>query len=925
VLLCAASQVQAFKISTHLWLADNLLDEICAGVVRIDGREIPLEPQVRESIVRHPDAFLIGVLGADLYPDLIAGQMTTHPGLPPRLTVDPERVPTNVASMAAAFDRPITGTVRGWQTDDWLAFVRGRAFESSGGKATAEVAFAFGYMLHAAMDTWAHSYVNLFTGDLFSIADNQEVAARHTALEVFIEQVHEPYVQPLAKSGPAGCVPAKRSMGARAAQSVDNLSRHAAPTRFVRDTLILHPAAANQYARTPGAQHVFAMWLVWDLAQRSRSDWHSARGALDALVDQAETAVFQADAAWQAADHAKNLAETAAQQALVAKQQAEQFAAGKADALAGVIGDMLDVLENNPAVQATEATIESFVNLLPPPLRTTYYRARNAARDADKALDAAVDAYETASSASSEQAAAALAAFEALELKQAARQAATQARDVGWQVVDTGLDGWRRNIESAVDAYVVAFEETAREIMRGSGNRFRSGANPMEPLKSWAACWGPMFGMPAMPLPPGVAASGCQAGLAAYSQARENLTLLKNNAAFDLLGLSHLKQPVVQFEDHLHERVADGIPAAGQLLHEALGSEASVAAGSASFMAALWDKHVHPDDLNDEFAHDASSGNLPVYAQHGNGPGTITAMLTRDGLPTKYGSSLTAMTAFPPVANALTLSRLTLLDGKGLKTLVESYGVTDSAYPDGDPAYPQHARPGDVLMGAIRSIDGNHQWQPVAPPLPRQVPGAGGNLADGECRRFGYPALGSYGPQPCEKDDAAAADSALSGWLAGKDGFRLWLDPGLRGAVFDRIFVGPLSVAVCERLGSGSPQFKPLGCDSGDPFPGSGESSALATALAGSGKGGAVAAPSGRFERTAPVLDSRGPATSAPARRDARRLSETAREPAVRTPATKADSPSAPSRQEAAPTLKRAPVKTAPREEATRTRDPRRQ
>lgn len=867
LLLLGAGTAEAFKIDTHLWLADHLLDEICSGQVVIDGRSIGLDPLVQQSITRFPDAYRIGVLGADLYPDLIAGQMTTHPGLPPLLKVEPGRVAPNVASMAANFDRPITGSVRGWQTDDWLQLVRDRAFGA--GKPSAEIAFALGYMLHAAMDTWAHSYVNVYTGDLFSIVDNQEIAARHTAIETFIKQAHAVYVQP-ASSSRAGCEqPAERG---KVRSGGDNLSHHAAPTRFVRQTLILNPAAANQYARTPGAQHVFAMWLVWDLARRSRDQWQPLRGQLDGLVQQASAAVLEADQAWQLADQAKGLAEEAAALALTAQQGANAFAVQQGQSLAGIVADVLAALADNAGIQATRETLEQYLNLLPQPLRAAYVQARNAALNADKALSEAVAAYEQAAQHSGAAAADALARFEDLELRQMARQAADQARQVAWAGVDTGLDGWRRNIEAGVDAYILAFEETGREIMRGSGNRFRKGAQVTAPLQQWAACWGPLFGMPAMPLPPNLAAEACATGLSAYNEARENLTLLKNNAAFDLLGLGHLKAPLVEFEERLHERVRDGMPAAGQLINQTLGGGAAEIPGTASFLAVLWDKHIEPQDLNTQFADDSSGQNLPVYPAEG--PGAVTGLLHRDGLPPGTGNGLPAMLAFVPIANALDMSRLTLLNGAGLNAVAQGLGVTQSGYPDGAPAYPADAAPGAALIGAIRSIDGNHQWQPVAPPLPRAVWGGSGvNLADGECRRFGYPSGGSYGPGACAKDQAMAS-SGDGGWLNAKHGFRFWLDPVLRQQVFYRIFDGPLSVAVCERLGAG-PMFVAVGCGGGEPYPPSAESQDLvqgfvnaANARLAGGSGRAVVADPARraepVQRMNPALPATGSSGAAP-------------------------------------------------------------
>ena len=46
--------------------------------------------------------------------------------------------------------------------------MRDAAFAAKGRTPSPELAFAYGYMLHAAMDTWAHSYVNAYSGDIFS-------------------------------------------------------------------------------------------------------------------------------------------------------------------------------------------------------------------------------------------------------------------------------------------------------------------------------------------------------------------------------------------------------------------------------------------------------------------------------------------------------------------------------------------------------------------------------------------------------------------------------------------------------------------------------------------------------------------------------------------------------------------------------------
>lgn len=67
------------------------------------------------------------------------------------------------------------------------------------------------------------------------------------------------------------------------------------------------------------------------------------------------------------------------------------------------------------------------------------------------------------------------------------------------------------------------------------------------------------------------------------------------------------------------------------------------------------------------------------------------------------------------------------------------------------------------------------------------------------------------------------AASGGGDWLKAKHGFRFWLDPVLRQQVFYRVFDGPLSMAVCERLGAG-PMALAVGCGGGEAYPPSSES-----------------------------------------------------------------------------------------------------
>jgi hypothetical protein len=174
--------------------------------------------------------------------------------------------------------------------------------------------------------------------------------------------------------------------------------------------------------------------------------------------------------------------------------------------------------------------------------------------------------------------------------------------------------------------------------------------------------------------------------------------------------------------------------------------------------------------LNAEYAHDASGENLleiPDIAER------VSAEmgLTPDGFGDRYA----------PVRNAITLSKLALLPAYELNRMVLERGIPATAY--GPTLFGDGGQPFDVLLASILSIDGNHQWQELAPPYPRSV---------------GVGPAGSYG---------RAFD--------GTNGFRLWQDCAVRKLVFLQVFQGPLSPGL-SAVGDQGRRY--AGTDA-DPFP----------------------------------------------------------------------------------------------------------
>lgn len=149
----------AFDTKTHVWVSQQVLNDLSDGTLDIGPfKGIPVDEAVKKSILSNPRIYRMGNVGPDGFPDLISGQQTTHPG--------------------------IEG---GWNTDDWLKHIR-TAGDSGSDKMRA---FAYGYLGHASADTFAHTYVNWYAGDAFSLGNGVEEEIRHTLVEKFIAK-HQP-------------------------------------------------------------------------------------------------------------------------------------------------------------------------------------------------------------------------------------------------------------------------------------------------------------------------------------------------------------------------------------------------------------------------------------------------------------------------------------------------------------------------------------------------------------------------------------------------------------------------------------------------------------------------------------------------------------------------------------------------------------
>jgi hypothetical protein len=126
---------EAFKPYTHVEIArdvrDDLLDD---GKLTIAGRVYEVHPKVLEAIRNYPSYYYGGSVGPDGFPDFVLGQSVIHP----------------------------------LRTGEWLARVLDMAWQwqklpdwtASPEEKLQVLAWAYGFLIHAAGDTWAHTLVN---------------------------------------------------------------------------------------------------------------------------------------------------------------------------------------------------------------------------------------------------------------------------------------------------------------------------------------------------------------------------------------------------------------------------------------------------------------------------------------------------------------------------------------------------------------------------------------------------------------------------------------------------------------------------------------------------------------------------------------------------------------------------------------------
>jgi hypothetical protein len=179
-----AAPAGAWNVFTHEFTGQQVQNDLSDGSVTIAGHDYPVNTQVNDAIQSWPSYYNAGVVGPDGFPDTAYGEVTIHPGNKPR---DPQTLPSS-----STYGQPAP-------TGAWLGYLLGKAWaaQSDSSYSTDEkaqiLAFTYGFLTHAAGDTWAHTLINDYAGgvypaipDIVTYLPAARMALRHLITEQYI-------------------------------------------------------------------------------------------------------------------------------------------------------------------------------------------------------------------------------------------------------------------------------------------------------------------------------------------------------------------------------------------------------------------------------------------------------------------------------------------------------------------------------------------------------------------------------------------------------------------------------------------------------------------------------------------------------------------------------------------------------------------
>jgi hypothetical protein len=763
----------AFKPRTHVWIAQEVLNDVLFdGKVTIKGKEYAVSQRVLEALRENESAYRMGHIGPDAFPDILVGQTVIHPG-----------------------------QKNGWQTDDWLQWSMQEA-----GNNKRDLAYSLGVLGHAAGDVFAHSYVNMYAGDIFSLTDGEtDVELRHIALETFIEK-YTPILRDRNGNDLGGIQ--------------DNIT---APSNFLAKHLILASKPAREYRSASMGLHLVAMREVYNAILKARTATESATLKAGTLIVDLQNKLFEANfkanelvgpiaqarlslnvanAAFDAHDVAiKNQEKfVQTQQQIIRESEktindAGNLAANFTKEISRVQNDIVDVQRKMALTPATVAKeickTFSKIPLIGKAIEKTVCKVVEVANSAytnlvnesarlvrtKNNLESQLQQTTLKKGTATATKATATVALASADVELARLNALKQADTAGRAAVDTARDALQKleeaqrklfdealALKNKIDHITLLitndFNPVTLALKNWEGDVEKAidayeeanfavtkaillSENPIAPLQEWMNCWAPVF----IAVPSEVPGTICVA-----KHGIQEILSLRSKLREALGDAGWLVDPAGMAQDVLMEELKPS-------LEDATIQLASLLNGNLGALAKMYIQGADATQLDAIFNRDASNKKLLLIPD-------VSKRLLAD---MQVNNGLFNAEKFAPVYNAVVMAKLTLLDGPALNLLANDLGIT---FPTNYGATLYNTSPTiNALLGVLRSIDGSQQWQSHAPSFPRRE-GEG----DGQGRDYHH-----YGYS--QEDDIAK-------------GLRFYAHSKSQSKAFAQLFQGPLSPAL---------------------------------------------------------------------------------------------------------------------------------
>ena len=806
--LLSTNTVYAFKVNTHVWIGQQVLNDVLDdGYVSIpfkDGsvRRIKVRDSIVQAMTKYQATFRMGNIGPDAFPDIYTGQMYVHPG------TDQSK----------------------WKTDDWLRYFLSSDFT----KNEQGLAFFYGYLGHAAADVFAHTYVNQYSGSIFeilselnesngtvSLEDAMAEEFRHFELEKFISSYDPPI---LDNNG--------NNLGA-------SHKILATPSIFLRDRLIFNDQVALQNpvylslihslrknlnglgAKELDQMDIWAMQIVvYYYTSYQLTDEQAAK--LVAVAKDINTFVSENNGVEESQKAKDKMVASVSKLVTLSTTITDKLDQAILDiysyitkvntlkskivtakgqlstATIDLAKKQADLLKAQNDLANTAQKIIDYVSCPPaPPLGPappciTYYKINpaytalqsliNTLTNEIAALNTSINSLETSiASLEFDLSVAQSDLQKAKDVKQATTELIAKmyltelgiTNDVTNGVVNmlqqvtsdinpirAMLDGWVKDIEKGMDEYIKTSEEVIKQTMF-------TGGDAIKPLQDWLDCWAPVL----TGTPSAVTVTTCS-----VTDRINDLMTALDSFERKMMQMTSVTAKIQAVKD----RISIGISQIKRDLAIKLVTE--VLNVPIKKLLKLFTDPPSDEGLRQYFATDLSTNKYKGLLEIPDIPDRIRSEMHSVGQ--QYDPQ-----KFNVIYNAVIFAKIALLDGVGLNQL--ACGLSKCITVDyGTSLYPSSSiHTVNVLLDSIKSIDGNHQWMPTAPPYPRRAdyrragfegvvpsPTSGSNFADVDKN---WPLKSSYGYSRTD----------------GK-GFRLWQDCNYRNQIFRKIFHGPLNPAL---------------------------------------------------------------------------------------------------------------------------------